>query len=106
MTAWVLLGCAIVAEVTATLALRGAIHHRVLYAVVAVGYVAAFVLLTLTLKAGLGIGLTYAVWAGLGVAATAVGSKVIFDEPLNVVMACGMALIIGGVALVEIGASH
>jgi small multidrug resistance pump len=106
MTEWVLLAAAILSEVTATLSLKRALDHPALYAVVAVGYVAAFVLLTLTLKQGLGIGIAYGIWAGCGVALTAVASRIFFDEPLTQLMMLGIALIIAGVLLVETGASH
>ena len=90
----------------ATLALKRALDHPALYAAVATGYVAAFVLLTLTLKQGLGIGVAYGIWAACGVALTAVASKVFFDEPLTTIMMTGMALIIAGVLLVELGATR
>jgi len=106
MNAWLLLASAILCEVTATLALKKALDHPAVYALVAVGYLASFILLTRTLKAGLGIGLSYGVWAGCGVALTAIGSKVFFSEPLNAVMVVGIALIISGVLVVELGASH
>ncbi len=103
---WLFLATAIVCEVTATLALKRALDHPALYAAVATGYVAAFVLLTLTLKQGLGIGVAYGIWAACGVALTAVASKVFFDEPLTNLMLVGIAFIIAGVLLVETGASH
>jgi small multidrug resistance pump len=103
---WLFLASAILCEVTATLALKRALDHPALYAAVATGYVAAFVLLTLTLKQGLGIGVTYGIWAACGVALTAVASKVFFDEPLTNLMLVGIAFIIAGVLLVETGASR
>jgi small multidrug resistance pump len=103
---WLLLASAIVCEVTGTLALKRALEAPVFYVVVVVGYVAAFVLLTLTLKHGLGIGVTYGIWAACGVALTAAASKVFFDEPLTNVMLVGIGFIIVGVLLVETGASH
>lgn len=103
---WTLLGLAILCEVTATLCLKRALEVPALYAVVVAGYVGAFVLLTLTLKQGLGIGVAYGIWAACGVALTAIGSKVVFGEPLTGLMLAGMVLIIGGVLLVELGASH
>jgi small multidrug resistance pump len=106
MTAWVLLAGAIVSEVTATLSLKRALDHPIFYSVVALGYLVAFVLLSLTLRQGLGIGVAYGVWAALGVGLTAVGSKVFFGEPLTGVMIAGLALIIGGVLLVELGSVH
>ncbi|HET7072154.1 MAG TPA: SMR family transporter [Nocardioides sp.] len=106
MTPWLLLAGAIVCEVTATLSLKRALDHPALYAVVAAGYVAAFILLTLTLKQGMGIGVAYGIWAACGVALTAAASKAFFSEPLTGVMMAGIALIIAGVLLVELGASH
>jgi small multidrug resistance pump len=106
MTGWALLAAAILCEVSATLVLKRAVDHPALYALVAVGYVSSFVLLARTLGQGLGIGLVYAVWAGCGVALVALGSRALFHEPLNGVMLVGISLIIGGVALVELGASH
>ena len=55
---------------------------------------------------GLGIGVAYGIWAASGVALTAVASKFLFKEPFTWVMALGIALIIGGVLLVELGAAH
>jgi len=106
MTPWLLLAGAIVCEVTATLSLKRAIDHPAMYVVVATGYIAAFVLLTLTLKEGMGIGVAYGIWAACGVALTAVASKVLFSEQLTNVMMVGIALIIAGVLLVELGATH
>ena len=106
MTAWLFLGGAIISEVTATLSLKRALDHPIYYSVVAFGYVVAFVLLTLTLRQGLGIGVAYGVWAALGVGLTAVGSRFFFGEPLTAVMIAGLALIIGGVLLVELGSAH
>lgn len=106
MTAWLFLGGAIISEVTATLSLKRALDHPIYYSVVALGYVVAFVLLTLTLRQGLGIGVAYGVWAALGVGLTAVGSRFFFGEPLTAVMIAGLALIIGGVLLVELGSAR
>ena len=58
------------------------------------------------LRTGLPIGVAYGVWAAFGVALTAVGGAVVFDEPVGAVSACGIALVIGGVLLVELGAQH
>lgn len=50
------------------------------------------------------LGVVYGVWSASGVALTAVLSTVIYDEPFTWVMAVGLALIMGGVLLVETGA--
>jgi small multidrug resistance pump len=106
MATWLLLAAAIVSEVTATLSLKRALDHPGLYTVVVAGYVAAFVLLSLTLRQGLGIGVAYGIWAACGVALTAAASRMFFHEPLTAVMVAGLLLIIAGVLLVELGATH
>ncbi len=105
MTAWAALAVAIVCEVASTLSLRVAVNgRRAFYAVVVAGYLAAFVLLSVALAHDMPLGVAYGVWTATGVAATAVLSAAIFDEPLTVVMVAGIALIAGGVLLVELGA--
>ena len=99
---WLFLILAIVLEVGAALSLRLATGGRKLF-YIAVG---AFFFLTQVLALGLGIGVAYGIWAASGVALTAVASKFLFKEPFTWVMALGIALIIGGVLLVELGAAH
>lgn len=104
---WLLLAGAIITEVTATLLLRVAsTGKRRWYVPVAVGYVLAFTLLTLTLDQGMSLGVAYGIWAAAGVALTAVGSRVFFKESITPVMMLGLGLIIGGVLLIELGAAH
>ena len=104
--AWPALGGAIVSEVSATLALRQALNHPGFYIVVGIGYALAFILLSLTLKAGMPLGVAYGLWGALGVALAAVLSMLVFGEPITVLVALGIALIMSGVLLVEVGAQH
>ncbi|MFH5212260.1 DMT family transporter [Antrihabitans sp. NCIMB 15449] len=105
--AWLYLIGAIVSEVGGTLSLRAAVSGRkAWYVVVGVGYLVAFALLSLALGEGLALGVAYGIWAAVGVALTAVLSKFIFKEPFTVLMAAGIALIAGGVLLVELGSMH
>ncbi|OZD15195.1 QacE family quaternary ammonium compound efflux SMR transporter [Rhodococcus sp. 15-649-1-2] len=103
---WWLLAGAIVTEVMATLSLRASEGGRKKWWLVPVvaGYGAAFTLLALTLSAGMAVGVAYGVWAASGVALTAIAGRYLFREPLTWVMGAGIALIIGGVLLIEIGA--
>ena len=104
---WLFLILAIVLEVGAALSLRLATGGRKLfYIAVVVGYLGAFFFLTQVLALGLGIGVAYGIWAASGVALTAIASKMLFKEPLTPLMLGGIALIISGVLLVELGASH
>lgn len=106
MTAWAYMVGAIVCEVAATLSLRAAVDNRRWYAVVGVGYGAAFTLLSLALASGMPLGVAYGIWTAAGVALTAALSRVFFDEPLTPVMIFGIALIMVGVLLVELGATY
>lgn len=106
-TTWWLLVAAILCEVAGSLSLKGALERPALYVLVAGGFVAAFVLLGAVLRRGMPIGVAYGVWAALGVALTSVLSAALFDEPFTGLMAAGIALIMGGVLLVELGSrSH
>jgi small multidrug resistance pump len=105
VTKWLLLVAAVACEVTASLALKGALDRPSLYAVVAVGYLTSLVSLTAVLQRGVPLGVAYGIWGALGVAATAVMSTLIFDESLTGVMVLGMAIVVVGVLTVELG-SH
>jgi len=104
MTQWLLLTSAILCEVTASLSLKGALDRPSLYAVVLIGYVASFVLLAFVLRQGMGLGVAYGIWGALGVALTAVMSTLLFDEAFTGLMGIGIALVIAGVLVVELGA--
>ncbi len=105
--AWIYLVLAITAEVTATMSLKVVAEGRRSWITgVVLGYVTAFAMLSLGLREGLALGVAYGIWAAAGVAATAVLSRLIFREPLTRLMGAGIALIIGGVLLIELGASH
>lgn len=106
MLAWLLLAAAIVCEVAGTLALRSSdgFTRPGPSIITAVGYLAAFVLLSQVLRLGMPVGVAYGVWAATGVALVAVLARIVYGEPLTWVMFVGFALIAGGVALVELGA--
>ena len=106
MTKWFLLVGAIVCEVIATLSLKGALERPVFYVLVVAGYVSTFVFLAAVLRQGMALGVAYGIWAASGVALTAILSKLLFDEPFTWIMAAGIALVVGGVLLVELGATH
>lgn len=105
MTPWLLLAGAVVCEVTGSLSLRAAVDDPRWYALVVVGYVSAFALLAAVLRRGMPLGVAYGIWGATGVVLTASLSAVIFGEPVTLLMAAGMVLIIGGILLVEVG-SH
>ena len=106
MNGWALLGLAVCCELVATMALRRASSDPALwaYALVAAGYVAAFVLLLLTLRQ-LPVGIAYAVWAGLGTVGTAVGAALLFGERLSITAIAGIATVVVGTTLINLGTS-
>ena len=105
--AWLFLVGAILTEVTATLSLKAAITgNKLWYIPVALGYGIAFTCLSFALQGGMPLGVAYGIWSAAGVALTAVAGRLIFKEPFTWVMAVGIALVMGGVLLVEVGAEY
>jgi small multidrug resistance pump len=100
---WVLLTAAILTEVAATLSLRASQDHSAWLVVVAVGYLCAFVFLTLVLRLGVAVGVAYGIWGAIGTALTAVLAAAIFGDPLTWPIVVGIGLIIAGVLFVELG---
>jgi small multidrug resistance pump len=105
--AWIFLIGAILTEVTATLSLKAAVTgNKLWYIPVALGYGIAFTCLSFTLQSGMALGVAYGIWTAAGVALTAAAGRLLFKEPFTWVMALGIALVVGGVLLVEEGAAH
>lgn len=103
---WLLLAGAIGSEVTSSLSLKAAIDRPGWYAVVVVGFLAAFTFLALALREGMALGVAYGIWGALGVALTAVLGAVLFGEPLTALMGAGIVLIMGGVVTIELGSQR
>jgi len=100
---WVLLTGAILTEVAATLSLRASQDHSIWLVFVVIGYLAAFVLLTLVLRMGVAVGVAYGIWGAVGTALTALLAPVFFGDRLTWAIAAGIGLIIAGVLFVELG---
>lgn len=105
MNKWLCLSGAIITEVSATLALKAALDAPWWYLLVIFGYLAAFGLLAVCLRLGMGISVAYGVWGAIGITLTALMSALVFDEALTGLMVLGMVLILAGVICVERG-SH
>jgi small multidrug resistance pump len=103
MTSWIYLMIAIIAEVIATTALRASDgFERVLPSViVVVGYSAAFYFLSMTLKT-IPIGVAYAVWSGVGIVLISAVGWVMFGQRLDLGAVVGIALIAGGVIVLNV----
>lgn len=103
--AYLMLAGAIAAEVTGTIALKFSDGFSRLgpSLLVLLGYGVAFFALAQVLKAGLPVGVAYAIWAAVGVALIALIGAVFLGESLNVTMIAGLVLVVGGVMLLELG---
>ncbi|WP_250037583.1 DMT family transporter [Paractinoplanes maris] len=101
------LALAITLEISATMALRvsDGLRAKKWLAPILLGYTASFTLLSLALQEGMSIGIAYGIWSAIGIAGTALIAKAAFHDPLTKKMAAGIALVILGVLLVELG-SH
>ncbi|MDQ0797021.1 multidrug efflux SMR transporter [Streptomyces sp. B1I3] len=102
-----LLAAAIAAEVAGTTAMKYSEGFTRLWPslVTVVGYVLAFTLLAQTLKT-LPIGTAYAIWAGVGTAAVAAIGILWMGESAGSVKLAGIALIIAGVVVLNLGGAH
>jgi len=67
----------------------------------AICYGIAFYLLTLALKQ-MPVGLAYAIWSGLGVVLISLIGLFLFKQKLDLPAVIGLALIIGGVAVINL----
>jgi small multidrug resistance pump len=106
---WLALAGAILVEVVATLALRASdgFRKKAWIAPIVAGYLVSFYLLWVSLGLGMPVGIAYGVWSACGVALVAVIARFLFAEPLTWMMAAGIALIVGGVLIIEVaGLAH
>lgn len=103
--AWSLIAASVAAEVAGTMALRYADGFTRLMPSVAVCalYGVAIWLMSIAVRQ-LEVGLTYAVWAGSGTALTALLGIVWFDESAHAARLLGLALIVLGVVIINLGA--
>ncbi|MDL0434308.1 MULTISPECIES: multidrug efflux SMR transporter [Bacillaceae] len=102
MKGYIYLTISIIAEVFATTMLKLSEGFTVMLPSVGViiGYVLAFYFISKALQT-LPLSLAYAIWSGVGTAATAIIGVILWDELMNTVMLCGIVLIIGGVFLLN-----
>ena len=99
---WFYLVIAIVSEVIATSALKAAdgFTQLVPSIIVVVGYAAAFYFLSLTLRF-IPIGITYAVWSGVGIVLVSLIGWFIYRQPLDIAAIIGIGFIVTGVMILN-----
>lgn len=102
--AYLMLACAILAEVLATTSMKYSDGFTRLWPTLgtAAGYLVAFALLAQTLKT-MSVGTAYAIWSGVGTAAIAVIGMVFIGEAVNAARITGILLVIAGVVVLNLG---
>ncbi|MFA6921781.1 MAG: multidrug efflux SMR transporter [Gallionella sp.] len=104
---WLYLTIAIISEVIATSALKAAegFTRWQPSVVVIIGYALAFYFLSLTLRT-MPIGIIYAIWSGAGIALITLIGWIFFKQSLDMPAMIGIALIIAGVAVLNLFSKH
>ncbi|WP_046495672.1 DMT family transporter [Streptomyces odonnellii] len=102
-----LLAAAIAAEVAGTTAMKYSEGFSRLWpsVITVAGYVIAFALLSQTLKT-LSMGTAYAIWSGAGTAVIAAIGMVFMGESTSALKLAGIALVIAGVLVLNLGGAH
>lgn len=105
--AWILLLSAIGVEVAATASLPRTDSFRdpLWTALVLLGYALSYWLLVLVIR-NIPVSVAYAVWAGLGTAGVAVVGVLFLQERLDLAKVAGIAMIIVGVAVLNLHNAH
>tara|TARA_B100000214_G_scaffold180590_1_gene130120 strand:- start:511 stop:882 length:372 start_codon:yes stop_codon:yes gene_type:complete len=103
MNKWIYLTLAIFSEVMATASLKSTEGFTKLWpsVLVLVGYSAAFYFLSLTLDS-IPIGIAYAIWSGVGVAAITLVSFFFLDQKIDTAGFIGIGLIVAGVIVLRL----
>ena len=103
MSAYWYLFIAIITEVIATSALKSAEEFTKFWpsVVVVIGYLASFYFMMLVLRT-LPIGVTYAIWSGVGIVLVAIIAMVFYQQVPDLAAILGMTLIFVGVGVVHL----
>lgn len=101
--AYFYLALAIIAEVIATGSLKATEEFTkpVPTLIMVTGYGLAFYFMTLALRT-LPLGVTYAIWSGLGIVLISILGVLLYDEKLDMAATIGMGLIITGVMIIHL----
>ena len=103
MNHWLAIAIAIVAEVTATTALKASNEFTRLWPslIVVAGYGVAFYFMTISMRV-LPVGIMYAIWSGLGIVLISILGWLVYKQTLDVPAMIGMGLIIAGVVVINV----
>lgn len=99
---WIYLFLAVIAEVVGSAALKQSCGFTKLAftSLSIASFVIALFFLSLALRV-LPLGIAYAIWAGVGIVLVSLIGVVVFRQTLDVAAVAGIALIIGGVVVIN-----
>lgn len=102
MKGYIALGISIISEVFGTTMLKLSEGFTNLFPSIGVivSFGLAYYCLSLCLKT-VPLSLAYGIWAGIGTALTALIGVLLWQDPFSIITLAGLALIIGGVALLN-----
>jgi small multidrug resistance pump len=103
MNHWLAIAIAIVAEVTATTALKASNEFTRLIPslIVVVGYGIAFYFMTISMRV-LPVGIMYAIWSGMGIVLISIFGWLVYRQSLDLPAMIGMGFIIAGVIIINL----
>lgn len=104
LSAWLLVAASVIAEVVGTVALKysDGFSRPLPSGMAAACYALAIWLMAVAMRQ-LDMGITYAVWAASGTAATAIVGIALFGEPVDTTKALGLVCVVGGVVMLHLG---
>ena len=106
--AYVLLLIAIASEVFGTSLLKAADGFTRLWPTAGciAGYALSILMLSLSIQRGMNVSIGYAIWSGVGTAAIVTIGFLFLHQPVSVLQIGGIALVIAGVIVVNLGGAH
>lgn len=100
---YIYLTMAVAAEVVGTTALKASMSFTKLVPTIIMiaAYMVAFFFLSFVMRT-LPVGITYALWSALGIVLITIASIYLFDEVLDLAAVIGIAMIIGGIVVIQL----
>ena len=100
---YIYLAIAIISEVIATSTLKASAEFTRFWPslIVIIGFLSALYFMTLVLRV-LPIGLTYAIWSGLGIVLVTISGMIFYKQIPDLAAIIGMALIVAGVVVIRL----
>ena len=104
LSAWLLVAASVIAEVVGTVALKysDGLSKLLPSGAAATCYALAIWLMAVAMRQ-LDMGITYAVWAASGTAATALVGAAFFGENMGTVKVLGLVCVVAGVVMLNLG---